>query len=193
MLNASTGAVSNEVERGSLLDRGVEVARQAAPGGSARGGAVSNLRAACRPETHPYRSSAMICLGKLAQEGTMENVVGIVSIVIALVAVVIAVWQGMLSKRQLDLAKETEGRTERALDEIQRLTTETKSMTEAIKKDVEERITRMLDSRLEDDRRKAESSEQASQAFLQMLLGGMNPGATPGGPAGFQPPTSPAE
>lgn len=46
----------------------------------------------------------------------------IVAVVVAVVAVAVAFWQGWTSKQQLDLAKETEARTERTLDEIKRET-----------------------------------------------------------------------
>ena len=67
------------------------------------------------------------------------------SLTVALVATGIAVWQGQLSRRQLELARETQGKTEDALKEIRDLTAETRHLTREVKTSIDDRITRIID------------------------------------------------
>lgn len=101
----------------------------------------------------------------------MDDALPIASVVIAAVAVAIAIWQGRLSKRQLRLAEDTQGKTEAALQEIRDRTTETQRLTAEIKANIDERITRILDSRLETEREALAKARRSEEQGADMLKG----------------------
>lgn len=101
----------------------------------------------------------------------------IAAVAIAVVAVGIAFWQGWTSKQQLDLAKDTEARTEKALDEIKRETAETRRLSQDIKANIDDRITKILDNKLAAEQQSQANSRAISDAmtqkFMEGLMGGM--------------------
>jgi hypothetical protein len=99
----------------------------------------------------------------------VELIIGFSSLGVALVAAVVAVWQGILSKKQLRLATQTQDKTEAALDEIRTLARENKTLTENIKSDIDTRITTILDIRNENERQ----SNAMGNRFTEQLLGQM--------------------
>lgn len=103
----------------------------------------------------------------------MELIIGVAALIVALISVGIAFWQGSISKEQLRLARETEGRTERALENIQAVTAETRALSQAVKDSIEDRITKILDSRLAAEQQSQSTSAQMTTAFMQKLFDGM--------------------
>lgn len=91
---------------------------------------------------------------------TVESVV---TIGISIIAVIVAMWQAHLSKQQLEAARDTERRTEQTLTEIRIATSETRHAVEEIKRNIDDRITHILDEKL-----KAEAdSRQQGQDILR--------------------------
>lgn len=103
----------------------------------------------------------------------------VASLVVALAATGIAVWQGVLGRRQLRLAEETEGRTEAALAEIRELSRENKALAESIKSEIDDRINRILDLRIDSERQSNEMSNQMAGEFFKQIFAGMGESAGP--------------
>lgn len=104
----------------------------------------------------------------------------IAAVVIAVVSVGVAFWQGSLSRQQLQLAKETEGRTERTLEDIRKETAETRRVAQDIKSNIDERITKILDSKLAAEQGSQQQSAAMSQKFMEALMSSMTKnGQTP--------------
>lgn len=97
----------------------------------------------------------------------------IAAVAIALVSVGVAFWQGSLSKQQLQLAKDTEQRTERTLDDIRKETAETRRVAQDIKSNIDERITKILDSKLAAEQGSQEQSAVMSQKLMEALMSGI--------------------
>lgn len=95
----------------------------------------------------------------------MDLVLPIAALVVAVIAAGIAFWQGNISKEQLRLARDTEQRTERALEEIRRVTNETRQITQDVKNNVDTQISKVIDSKL--------AAEQSSQAMGQQIMAKM--------------------
>ena len=103
----------------------------------------------------------------------MELAVGVVGIVVAVVAVGVAVWQGRMSKEQLDLARDAEGRTQSALDEIRRLSQENRDLAAGVKSDIDNRINKFLDqqlARLEQETVSKARDDQMSSAMTEKIM-----------------------
>ena len=94
----------------------------------------------------------------------MSASIAIASLVVAVVAAGVAIWQGVSSHRQLDLARHTEGETRRALEEIRDLSRDNRATATEIKGAIDERITKILDLRLEAERQELESQRQEEEA-----------------------------
>lgn len=92
--------------------------------------------------------------------GDAGVVVGIAGLVVAVVAVGVSVWQGRMSKQQLDLAEKSEGRTERALEEIRTLSRENRDLASTMKSDIDDRINKFLDHQLTTLREEAEGKRR---------------------------------
>ena len=105
----------------------------------------------------------------------MNEVLSWGSLVVAVVAVAIAVWQGRLSKSQLKLAQDTTATTERSLSEIRDLARDNEKTVRDIKSSIDERITRILDTRLDAEqqelRAKAQKDEESSAMAKSMMSG----------------------
>ncbi|WDM42538.1 hypothetical protein KV395_04305 [Microbacterium luteolum] len=105
----------------------------------------------------------------------MEIFISVAALVVGVVAAIIAIWQANISKEQLKLAKDTEDRTERALEEIRRVTGETRQISQDVKNNVESQISKVIDSKLD-----AERNTQAQGAeFMKLLMQNVQ---KPGGP-----------
>lgn len=121
-------------------------------------------------------------------------VVGVAGLIVAIVAVGVSVWQGRMSKEQLALAKESEGRTERALEEIRTLSRENRDLAAGVKSDIDGRINKFLDQQLDRMRQetaaKARDDEMASEMTKQFMggLGAMFTGALEGADEEIDPP-----
>ncbi len=103
----------------------------------------------------------------------MELIISICALVVGAVSVGIAVWQGRISRQQLELAKDTERRTEDTLKEIRVATDETRRIVQDVKDNIDDRITKIIDSRIQSDQAKDENSSAMSQMFMQAIMQGM--------------------
>lgn len=109
----------------------------------------------------------------------MGEILAWVSLAVAVLAAAIAVWQAQLSKQQLELARDTTAAADRTLNEIRDLARSNESTVSDIKSAIDERITRILDLRLEAEkqelvtkmRRDEEGAAMAKSALKG--LGGM--------------------
>jgi len=102
------------------------------------------------------------------------EIVSIAALVVAVLSAGIAVWQGITSRSQLSLARLTEGRTNDALEEIRRVSRETRDLTENVKSSIDERISRMLDLKFEADAQSQATSKMVTDVFMQGLKDKIN-------------------
>ena len=100
------------------------------------------------------------------------------ALAVAVVSVLVALWQGFISKQQLQLARDTEKRAEDTLTEIRKETGETRRVAQDIKANIDERITKILDSKLAGEQQSQAVSAQMSQMFTQKLFESMGASAT---------------
>jgi hypothetical protein len=102
----------------------------------------------------------------------VENAIPIVSLAVAVVALGFAAWQGRIAKKQLDLAEATTAKTSDYLDEIRVLVKKSDQTLERVERSIEDRVQRILDFKLEEDRK---SSDEASAAMsaIGSGLGGL--------------------
>lgn len=103
----------------------------------------------------------------------MELAISISALVAGVVAVGVAIWQGRISRQQLDLAKDTERRTEDTLKEIRAATDETRRIVQDVKDNIDERITKIIDSRIQSDQAKDASSNAITTMFMEGLMKSM--------------------
>lgn len=113
----------------------------------------------------------------------------IAAVVIAVVAVAVAFWQGWTSREQLKLARSTETQVEKTLDEIRRETAETRRLSQDIKANIDDRINRILDSKLAAEQQSQATSKSISDVLMQGLIERMSGGGAPQSSTG-QPPAS---
>lgn len=106
----------------------------------------------------------------------MNDWVSVAALVVAVVAVGVAFWQGSTSKQQLDLAKQqlaeakaTEQRTERALEEIRRVTGETRQIAQDVKNGVEQQVNKIIDSKINAEGH----SQQMGAKFMEQIFKNM--------------------
>jgi hypothetical protein len=92
----------------------------------------------------------------------MELAIAGASLFVAIIALALAFWQGKLSKKQLDLAESTTDKTRDYLDEIRDLAKTSDSTLKRLERSVEDRIQRIVDHKLDQDR---QSSAEASAAM----------------------------
>ncbi|UBQ02745.1 hypothetical protein [Curtobacterium sp. TXMA1] len=98
----------------------------------------------------------------------MDIAIGVAALIVALVSVAIAIWQGVMARDQLKLARDTEGRTERALEEIRTLSRQSDQTLADLKRDINERITKILDQRIANDAQ----GQEFGAMLMQQMLGG---------------------
>lgn len=84
------------------------------------------------------------------------------SLVGAVIAAGVAIWQGVSSHRQLDLARRTEDETKRARQEIRDLSRDIRTTATEIKSTIDERITKILDLRLDAERQEMEAKRASA-------------------------------
>jgi hypothetical protein len=111
----------------------------------------------------------------------MEFIISISALLVGLVAVGIAFWQGRISKQQLDLARETERSTEDTLKEIRTTTDETRRIVQDVKNNIDDRITKILDSRIQSEQAKEANSSEISRMFMEGLMKGIKGAQDPDG------------
>jgi signal recognition particle GTPase len=101
------------------------------------------------------------------------------ALVLAGVSAALAFWQASISKEQLRLARETEQRTERTLESINKSTSETRQAVQDVKNSIEDRITKILDSRLEDEKNRQTTSANISAVLTEKLMEAFTPKSQP--------------
>lgn len=94
--------------------------------------------------------------------------VELISIIIAIIALLVAVWQGFLSKQQLEQAKETKSDTEKLLDEINSKVQKIETLTDETRKDVKEQISKLIDK--QDENMKTLLNNPAKSEQNQMMM-----------------------
>lgn len=92
----------------------------------------------------------------------------LISIIIAIIALLVAVWQGFLSKQQLEQAKETKSDTEKLLDEINSKVQKIETLTDETRKDVKEQISKLIDK--QDENMKTLLNNPAKSEQNQMMM-----------------------
>lgn len=92
----------------------------------------------------------------------------ILGICIAIIALIVALWQGFLSKRQLEQAKETKTDTEKLLDEINIKVKKIEMLTDETRKDVKEQISKLIDK--QDENMKTLLNNPAKSEENQMIM-----------------------
>lgn len=92
----------------------------------------------------------------------------LISIIIAIIALLVAIWQGFLSKQQLEQAKETKSDTEKLLDEINSKVQKIETLTDETRKDVKEQISKLIDK--QDENMKTLLNNPAKSEQNQMMM-----------------------
>lgn len=67
------------------------------------------------------------------------------SLVVAIVSILIAIWQGLLSKQQLEQAKNTKNETEKLLWIINEKVNKIELISDETRRDIKEQISKMID------------------------------------------------
>lgn len=73
----------------------------------------------------------------------------VLTIILSVFALGISLWQGFLSKQQLDQAKETKSDTEKLLDEIKSKVQKIETLSDETRKDVKDQIAKLIDQQNE--------------------------------------------
>jgi len=94
----------------------------------------------------------------------------IITIILAIIAVIIALWQGYLSKIQLDESKRTKSETEKLLDEIHLKVNKIEDISDETRKDVKEQISRLIDKQDENFKMLLSAPKETNQKELLMSL-----------------------
>lgn len=96
----------------------------------------------------------------------MENV----SLIIAIIALLVALWQGWLSKQQLDEAKQTKNDTEKLLDEIKDKVNYIQTISNETRSDVKDQVSKLIDKQDENMKTLLNSPAQTEQNQMIMQL-----------------------
>lgn len=99
----------------------------------------------------------------------MEIGLSIAALVVAVVSALVAIWQGVMARDQLKSAKDTEGRTERALEEIRTLSRQSDQTLTDLKRDINDRITKILDQRIAND----QQGQEMGARFMEEMFKGL--------------------
>lgn len=94
----------------------------------------------------------------------------IISIVLTIIAVLIAIWQGMLSKSQLEQSKQTKSETEKLLEEIKLRVHKIELTSDETRKDVKDQVARLIDKQDENFKTLLNAPKENSQNELMMTL-----------------------
>lgn len=87
-------------------------------------------------------------------------------LVVAVIAAAVAIWQGVMAKQQLELARMAENNTTRTLSEIKEVSRDTLASVRQVEKDFEQRIDQFLAHQMKDLelQLRAKESEQQQKA-----------------------------
>lgn len=110
----------------------------------------------------------------------MEVLAGL-SLFVAVVAAAVAIWQGIMARQQLELARKAESNTAKTLTEVKDVSRDTLASVRQVERDLEERINKFLEHQVKDmdlQLRARESEqrqkEQDAQQGAEMAAGVMN-------------------
>lgn len=76
---------------------------------------------------------------------TLTIIFWVSSLIVAIVSIFIAIWQGMLSKQQLEQAKNTKNETEKLLWIINEKVNKIELISDETRRDIKEQISKMID------------------------------------------------
>lgn len=93
-----------------------------------------------------------------------------ISITLAIVAILISLWQGYLSKQQLDLANQTKSETEKLLEDIKSKVNKIELLTDETRKDVKEQVSKLIDKQDENMKTLLNTPAKSEQNQLIMQL-----------------------
>ncbi|MBT1542607.1 hypothetical protein ACL00U_04070 [Curtobacterium poinsettiae] len=110
-----------------------------------------------------------LCRTPALSSEPMEIGLSIAALVVAVVSALVAIWQGVMARDQLKSAKDTEGRTERALEEIRTLSRQSDQTLTDLKRDINDRITKILDQRIAND----QQGQEMGARFMEEMFKGL--------------------
>lgn len=94
----------------------------------------------------------------------------ILTSLLSFIAVIIAVWQGLLSKNQLEQAKQTKSETENLLDAIKEKVSRIEIISDETRKDLKEQIAKLVDRQDENFKMLLNAPKESSQNEMMMTF-----------------------
>lgn len=99
------------------------------------------------------------------------SLIEIITIGISVIAVLLALWQGFLSRAQLEQAKNTKNDTEKLLDEIKQKVVKIESISDETRKDVKDQVGKLIDKQDENFKLLLSTPKENSQnEMIKALL-----------------------
>lgn len=92
------------------------------------------------------------------------------TLIVSIVAILIAIWQGLLSKQQLEQARQTKSDTERLLDEIKGKVYKLEAISDETRKDVKEQISKLIDKQDENFKVLLNAPKENNQNEMMMTF-----------------------
>ncbi len=90
--------------------------------------------------------------------------------ILSFVAIVIAVWQGKLSKDQLEQSKQTKSDTEKLIEDIKQRVSKIEYISDETRRDVKEQIAKLIDKQDENFKTLLNAPKENSQNEMMMAL-----------------------
>jgi gas vesicle protein len=90
--------------------------------------------------------------------------------ILSFVAIVIAVWQGKLSKDQLEQSKQTKSDTEKLIEDIKQRVSKIEYISDETRRDVKEQIAKLIDKQDENFKTLLNAPKENSQYEMMMAL-----------------------
>lgn len=96
-----------------------------------------------------------------------EAIISITSLIIAIISAGIAIWQWILSKKQLEQAKNTKNETDKLLSIINEKVNKIELISDETRKDIKEQISKMIDKNDENFKELLKNSSKSNE--IQMV------------------------
>lgn len=96
-----------------------------------------------------------------------EAIISITSLIIAIISAGIAIWQWILSKQQLEQAKNTKNETDKLLSIINEKVNKIELISDETRKDIKEQISKMIDKNDENFKELLKNSSKSNE--IQMV------------------------
>ena len=96
-----------------------------------------------------------------------EVIISITSLIIAIISAGIAIWQWILSKKQLEQAKNTKNETDKLLSIINEKVNKIELISDETRKDIKEQISKMIDKNDENFKELLKNSSKSNE--IQMV------------------------